>query len=93
MPGSYRSGRARAGREGALALDGRADRAQEEHLHVALPQLSRVCSIVCEGSGMTWNDYETEQRPIYFQEGRDRDTTFAAFKEQKISVRSVVSSS
>ena len=92
MPGSYRSGRARAGREGALALDGRADRAQKEHLHVAHPQLSWVCSIVCEGSGMT-DYYETEQRPIYFQEGRDRDTTFAAFKEQKISVRSVVSSS
>ena len=54
MPGSDRPRRPRQGREGAVALDGRSDRAQKEHLHVAHPQLSWVCSIVCEGSGMPW---------------------------------------
>ena len=39
MPGSDRPRRPRQGREGAVALDGRSDRAQKEHLHVARAQL------------------------------------------------------
>ena len=53
MPGSDRPGRPRPRREGAVALDGRADRAQEEHRHVARAQLRRISSRVLwsENSG------------------------------------------
>ena len=50
VPGSDRPRRPRQGREGAVALDGRADRAQEEHRHVARAQLIRE-------DFLTWTDY------------------------------------